>query len=77
MANTNRMAEEGRKLGEQVVEQAKRVGQATEDQMTRGSEQFQDAARIGIDAANNSFLEVTRLLSEVGRRCDAGLAAAA
>ena len=60
MANTNRMAEEGRRLGEQVVEQAKRVGQATEDQMERGSEQFHDAARIGIDAANNSFLEVNR-----------------
>jgi hypothetical protein len=54
------MAEESKKLGEQTVEQAKRMGEATHSQISQGSEDFQEAARTGIDAASDSFLEVNR-----------------
>jgi phasin family protein len=60
MADTKRMAEEGKKLGEEAAEQTRRVGQATQEQVKRAGEDFQEAARTGLEAANLSFGKVNR-----------------
>ena len=60
MAETKRIAEEGKRLGQEAAEQARRFGQETQEQARRTGEQFQQAAKNGFEAANRSLGEVSR-----------------
>ena len=59
MVDSKRVVEQGKRLGDDAIQQATKFGQEVEGQAKRVGEQFQQASQRGFDAANLSLNEVS------------------
>jgi hypothetical protein len=60
MADTKRMVDESKRIGEEAAAQARKFGQATQEQVIKAGQHYQQAAQSGFEAPNRSLGEVNR-----------------
>jgi phasin family protein len=60
MAETKRMTEEAKRMGEEFQEQSRRVGREYQEHAERVGREYQRAAESGLEAVSQSFGEVNK-----------------
>jgi phasin family protein len=60
MADTKKIAEEGKRLGQETAEQAQRFGQEAQDQARRIGQEYQAAVQSDFESASQSLGEVNK-----------------
>jgi phasin family protein len=60
MADTKKIAEEAKRLGQETAEQAQRFGQEAQDQARRMGQEYQETVQSGFESATQSLGEVNK-----------------